>query len=101
MTDAEEGRFVAGTIFEQKMQNQMNNGDFAILYRTNAISFDGRRLEKIFPTAFMVDCLLPKERNKRCIVLLRLVINPKDEEALMRVINYPARGIGILRLKSC
>jgi DNA helicase-2/ATP-dependent DNA helicase PcrA len=42
MTDAEEGRFVAGTIFEQKMQNQMNNGDFAILYRTNEISFDGR-----------------------------------------------------------
>jgi DNA helicase-2/ATP-dependent DNA helicase PcrA len=38
MTDAEEGRFVAGTIFEQKMQNQMNNGDFAILYRTNAQS---------------------------------------------------------------
>jgi DNA helicase-2/ATP-dependent DNA helicase PcrA len=37
-TDAEEGRFVAGTIFEQKMQNQMNNGDFAILYRTNAQS---------------------------------------------------------------
>jgi DNA helicase-2/ATP-dependent DNA helicase PcrA len=37
MTDAEEGRFVAGTIFEQKMQNQMNNG-FAILYRTNAQS---------------------------------------------------------------
>jgi DNA helicase-2/ATP-dependent DNA helicase PcrA len=37
MTDAEEGRF-AGTIFEQKMQNQMNNGDFAILYRTNAQS---------------------------------------------------------------
>jgi DNA helicase-2/ATP-dependent DNA helicase PcrA len=37
-TDAEEGRFVASTIFEQKMQNQMNNGDFAILYRTNAQS---------------------------------------------------------------
>ena len=38
MTDAEEGRFVAGTIFEQKMQNQMTNGQFAILYRTNAQS---------------------------------------------------------------
>jgi DNA helicase-2/ATP-dependent DNA helicase PcrA len=38
MTDAEEGRFVASTIFEQKKQNQMNNGDFAILYRTNAQS---------------------------------------------------------------
>jgi DNA helicase-2/ATP-dependent DNA helicase PcrA len=40
MTDAEEGRFVASTIFEQKMQNQMTNG-FAILYRTNAQSYGG------------------------------------------------------------
>ncbi|HUH26183.1 MAG TPA: UvrD-helicase domain-containing protein, partial [Flavobacterium sp.] len=38
ITDAEEGRFVASTIFEEKMQKQMNNGDFAILYRTNAQS---------------------------------------------------------------
>jgi DNA helicase-2/ATP-dependent DNA helicase PcrA len=43
MTDAEEGRFVASTIRTKKMQNQMNNGDFAILYRTNArISLYGR-----------------------------------------------------------
>src|SRR6185312_9097078 len=38
LTDAEEGRFVASTIFEQKMQNQLHNGSFAILYRTNAQS---------------------------------------------------------------
>jgi superfamily I DNA/RNA helicase len=44
MTDAEEGRFV-GTIFEQKMQNQMNNGDFAILYRTNNLVRWKMRLE--------------------------------------------------------
>jgi DNA helicase-2/ATP-dependent DNA helicase PcrA len=37
MTDAEEGRFVASTIFEQRCK-KMNNGDFAILYRTNAQS---------------------------------------------------------------
>jgi superfamily I DNA/RNA helicase len=42
----------------------------------------------------MVDCLLPEERNKRCIVLFTISYQSKDEEALMRVINYPARGIG-------
>ena len=36
LTDGEEGRFVASTIWEQKMQNQMMNGQFAILYRTNS-----------------------------------------------------------------
>jgi DNA helicase-2/ATP-dependent DNA helicase PcrA len=55
MTDAEEGRFVAGTIFEQKMQNQMNNGDFAILYRTNARSMEDALRKRDIPTAFMVD----------------------------------------------
>jgi superfamily I DNA/RNA helicase len=69
MTDAEEGRFVAGTIFEQKMQNQMNNGDFAILYRTNNLVRWKMRLEnEIFPTAFMVDCLLPEERKMYCVI---------------------------------
>jgi hypothetical protein len=77
MTDAEEGRFVAGTIFEQKMQNQMNNGDFAILYRTNAQSRSMRLENEIFPTAFMVDCLLPEERNKRCIVLFTISYQSK------------------------
>jgi DNA helicase-2/ATP-dependent DNA helicase PcrA len=64
MTDAEEGRFVAGTIFEQKMQNQMNNGDFAILYRTNAQSrsMEDALRNEIFPTAFMVDCLFTRKK---------------------------------------
>jgi DNA helicase-2/ATP-dependent DNA helicase PcrA len=67
MTDAEEG-LVAGTIFEQKMQNQMNNGDFAILYRTNAQSrsMEDALRKRDIPTAFMVD--LPEERNKRCVL---------------------------------
>jgi superfamily I DNA/RNA helicase len=79
MTDAEEGRFVAGTIFEQKMQNQMNNGDFAILYRTNAQSrsMEDALRKRDIPTAFMVDCLLPEERNKRCIVLFTISYQSK------------------------
>jgi DNA helicase-2/ATP-dependent DNA helicase PcrA len=77
MTDAEEGRFVAGTIFEQKMQNQMNNGDFAILYRTNNLVRWKMRLEnEIFPTAFMVDCLF-YQRKERCIVLFTISYQSK------------------------
>jgi superfamily I DNA/RNA helicase len=78
MTDAEEGRFVAGTIFEQKMQNQMNNGDFAILYRNaQSRSMEDALRKRDIPTAFMVDCLLPEERNKRCIVLFTISYQSK------------------------
>jgi DNA helicase-2/ATP-dependent DNA helicase PcrA len=82
--------------FSKKMQNQMNNGDFAILYRTNAQSrsMEDALRKRDIPTAFMVDCLLPEERNKRCIVLFTISYQSKDEEAFDAVINYPARGIG-------
>ncbi|MFY7936727.1 MAG: ATP-dependent helicase, partial [Flavobacterium sp.] len=84
VTDGEEGRFVAGTIFEQKMQNQLPNSHFAILYRTNAQS---RAMEDALS-------FYQRKEIKDVLSYLRLVINPKDEEALVRVINYPARGIG-------
>jgi DNA helicase-2/ATP-dependent DNA helicase PcrA len=74
------------------MQNQMTNGQFAIFYIAQCTLYGGCCVKEISHTVFMEDCLLSKERNKRCFV--RLVLNPKDEEALMRVINYPARGIG-------
>jgi DNA helicase-2/ATP-dependent DNA helicase PcrA len=97
MTDAEEGRFVAGTIFEQKMQNQLNNGQFAILYRTNAQSRameDALRKRDIPYRIYGGLSFYQRKEIKDVLCYLRLVINPKDEEALMRVINYPARGIG-------
>jgi DNA helicase-2/ATP-dependent DNA helicase PcrA len=77
MTDAEEGRFVASTIFEQKMQNQMNNGDFAILYRTNAISLYGRCAESVtFRIEFMA-VLYQRKEIKDVLYYLRLVINQR------------------------
>jgi DNA helicase-2/ATP-dependent DNA helicase PcrA len=96
MTDAEEGRFVASTIFEQKMQNQMTNGQFCILYRTNAQSrsMEDALCKRDIPYRIYGFCLLSKKEIKDVLCYLRLVLNPKDEEALMRVINYPARGIG-------
>jgi DNA helicase-2/ATP-dependent DNA helicase PcrA len=97
LTDAEEGRFVASTIFEQKMQNQMLNGQFAILYRTNAQSRameDALRKRDIPYRIYGGLSFYQRKEIKDVLCYLRLIINPKDEEALIRVINYPARGIG-------
>ena len=97
LTDGEEGRFVAATIFEQKMQNQMLNGQFAILYRTNAQSRameDALRKRDIPYRIYGGLSFYQRKEIKDVLSYLRLVINPKDEEALVRVINYPARGIG-------
>ncbi|MGL2964444.1 ATP-dependent helicase [Flavobacterium sp. RSB2_4_14] len=97
VTDGEEGRFVASEIFEQKMRNQMLNGQFAILYRTNAQSRameDALRKRDIPYRIYGGLSFYQRKEIKDVLCYLRLVINPKDEEALVRVINYPARGIG-------
>jgi DNA helicase-2/ATP-dependent DNA helicase PcrA len=97
LTDNEEGRFVASTIWEQKMQQQLTNGAFAILYRTNAQSRameDALRKRDIPYRIYGGLSFYQRKEVKDVLCYLRLVINPKDEEALMRVINYPARGIG-------
>lgn len=97
LTDGEEGRFVASEIFEKKMQLQMMNGQFAILYRTNAQSRameDALRKRDIPYRIYGGLSFYQRKEIKDVLCYLRLVINPKDEEALVRVINYPARGIG-------
>ena len=102
LTDGEEGRFVASTIFEEKMQNQLPNGNFAILYRTNAQSRameDALRKRDIPYRIYGGLSFYQRKEIKDVLGYLRLVVNPKDEEALMRVINYPARGIGATTLE--
>jgi len=97
MTDGDEGRFVASTIFETKMNNQMANGSFAVLYRTNAQSRaieDALRKRDIPYRIYGGLSFYQRKEIKDVLYYLRLVLNPKDEEALKRVINYPARGIG-------
>lgn len=96
-TDAEEGRFVAGSIFENRMQHQMPNGNFAVLYRTNSQSRaieDGLRKRDIPYRIYGGLSFYQRKEIKDILSYLRLVINPKDEEALKRVINFPGRGIG-------
>jgi DNA helicase-2/ATP-dependent DNA helicase PcrA len=96
-TDAEEGRFVSSTIFEQKMQHQLSNGQFAILYRTNSQSRaieDALRKRDIPYRIYGGLSFYQRKEIKDVLAYLRLIINPGDEEALKRVINFPARGIG-------
>ena len=96
-TDADEGRYVASTLFEWKLNNQSKNGDFAVLYRTNSQSRaieDALRKRDIPYRIYGGLSFYQRKEIKDVLAYLRLVINPKDEEALMRVINYPTRGIG-------
>ncbi len=97
LTDGDEGRYVASSIFENKMQKQMNNGDFAILYRTNAQSRameDALRKREIPYRIYGGLSFYQRKEIKDVLSYLRLLINPNDEEALKRIINFPARGIG-------
>lgn len=97
ITDGDEGRFVASSIFENQMQHQLGNGKFAVLYRTNAQSRaieDALRKRDIKYRIYGGLSFYQRKEIKDVLAYLRLVINPKDEEALKRVINYPARGIG-------
>ena len=96
-SDAEEGRHVAASIFEFKMQEQRKNNNFAILYRTNAQSRameDALRKRDIPYRIYGGLSFYQRKEIKDILSYLRLIVNPKDEESLKRIINYPARGIG-------
>jgi DNA helicase-2/ATP-dependent DNA helicase PcrA len=97
MTDNEEGKFVADSIQEQKLRNHYNNKDFAILYRTNAQSraFEESLRRMAIPyTIYGGISFYQRKEIKDLVAYLRLLVNPKDEESLKRIINFPARGIG-------
>src|SRR5688572_30610565 len=96
-SDNEEGRWVADSIQELKLREQHRNNDFAILYRTNAQSraFEEalRRLNIPYKIYGGMSFYQRKE-VKDLLSYMKLTVNHNDEEALKRVINYPARGIG-------
>ena len=101
LTDGEEGRFVASSIFENKMQHQMQNRDFAILYRTNAQSRsfeDALRKKNIPYRVYGGLSFYQRKEIKDVLAYLRLLINNDDEQAFKRIINFPARGIGLTTL---
>src|SRR5215217_5318486 len=97
MTDNDEGKFVADQIQEQKLRNHYNNKDIAILYRTNAQSRsfeESLRRMNIPYTIYGGISFYQRKEVKDYIAYLRIIVNPRDEEALKRIINYPVRGIG-------
>ncbi len=97
MTDGDEGRFVANMIYDTVMNQHRPYDDFAVLYRTNAQSRsieDALRKKDIPYRIYGGLSFYQRKEIKDVIAYLRLILNPKDEEALKRVINYPGRGIG-------
>ena len=101
-TDSEEGRFVASSIFEAKHNLQLQNDQFAVLYRTNAQSRsieDALRRKNIPFQIYGGLSFYQRKEIKDILAYLRLIINSKDDESLKRVINYPARGIGLTTLE--
>ncbi len=97
LTEAEEARNVAQTIFEEKNTNQLPNKAFAILYRTNNQSRtfeESLRRLGIDYRIYGGTSFYQRKEIKDMLAYLRVLINPSDEEALKRIINYPTRGIG-------
>ncbi|MEZ4978155.1 MAG: 3'-5' exonuclease [Chitinophagales bacterium] len=96
-SDNEEGKKVADLIFELKMRENLSNNDFAILYRTNAQSRameEALRRMNIPYRIYGGLSFYQRKEIKDLLAYLKLTVNPKEEESLRRVINYPKRGIG-------
>lgn len=96
-TDIEEGYLVINDMFDQMVNNQLSYQDFAILYRTNAQSriFEEALRKRNMPYKIYGGLSFYQRKEvKDLIAYFRMVVNPNDSEALKRVINYPARGIG-------
>ncbi len=97
VSDNAEGKTVAQSIFETKMTQQAFNKDFAILYRTNAQSRAMEEALRKLDIKYRIYgglSFYQRKEIKDMLAYFRLTVNHNDEEALKRVINYPARGIG-------
>lgn len=96
-SDFEEGYLVANRISQLKMRTHDSYQDFAILYRTNAQSRvleESLRKRNIPYRIYGGLSFYQRKEVKDAIAYFRMVVNPDDDEALKRIINYPARGIG-------
>lgn len=97
LSDADEANFVASNIWEQHNSLQRRFSDFAILYRTNSQTRafeDALRRKNIPYKVYGGLSFYQRKEVKDLIAYLRLLVNENDAEALTRIINYPARGIG-------
>jgi len=96
-TDNDEGRIIADKVFELKMRHQLSNKNFAVLYRTNAQSRAFEEAMRRLNIAYKIYgglSFYQRKEIKDMVAYLRCIVNPLDEVALLRIINYPPRGIG-------
>jgi len=97
ITDNEEGYLVSNEIIDTRMRNHYMFSDYAILYRTNAQSriFEESLRKRNIPYRIYGGLSFYQRKEiKDLLSYFRMVINPKDNEAFKRIVNYPARGIG-------
>ncbi len=95
--ERDEANRVVNYIHDMKLRHGFNNNDFAILYRTN---YQSRVFEEAFRRKNIAYQLVgglsfyQRKEIKDVIAYLTLLVNPEDEQALLRIINEPSRGIG-------
>ncbi|MEX2597142.1 MAG: UvrD-helicase domain-containing protein [Salibacteraceae bacterium] len=97
LSEVEEGAFIASEIMDIKNQENIDEESFAILYRTNAQSRaieEALRRKNIKYRIYGGLSFYQRKEIKDLLAYLKLCVNPNDEEAFKRVLNYPARGIG-------
>ncbi|MFO8066642.1 MAG: 3'-5' exonuclease [Bacteroidales bacterium] len=95
--EGEEAALIANKIFELKNNDHFKEGDFAILYRTNAQSRaleESLRKNNIPYRIYGGLSFYQRKEIKDLLAYFRLVINNNDESAFLRIVNFPARGIG-------
>ena len=95
--EKDEGRLIANSISEAHIGENLDYKSFAVLYRTNVQSRaleEALRRENIPYRIYQGLSFYGRKEIKDVLAYLRLVVNNYDEESLLRVINYPARGIG-------
>ncbi len=96
-SDFEEGLIVSNKIARMRLEKHASFSDFAILYRTNAqsrIFEEALRKNNIPYRIYGGLSFYQRKEIKDVISYFRIIVNPNDEEAFRRIINYPARGIG-------
>ncbi len=103
LADTEEAKRVVDSIMEQRNRNHLRNSEIAILYRTNAQSRIFEEYLRRYNIPYRVyggTSFYQRKEIKDLLAYFKLAINPNDDEALARIINYPRRGIGDATIQS-